>query len=92
MVHCNNGASELNAWAGLFGEFARALGHDEQPDEIFGAFFRAALDGDADGGKLLAYNYLSGEPITGLCVPRTVGSRWPTLLEPKFMVRLALLP
>ena len=26
MVHCNNGASELNAWAGLFAEFARALG------------------------------------------------------------------
>src|SRR3954467_4678635 len=26
MVHCNNGASELNAWVGLFAEFARALG------------------------------------------------------------------
>ena len=23
MVHCNNGASELNAWVGLFAEFAR---------------------------------------------------------------------
>ena len=28
MVHCNNGASELNAWAGLFAEFAAALGAD----------------------------------------------------------------
>ena len=26
MVHCNNGASELNAWAGLFAEFAAAVG------------------------------------------------------------------
>ena len=28
MVHCNNGASELNAWVGLFAEFAQALGVD----------------------------------------------------------------
>ena len=26
MVHCNNGASELDAWVGLFAEFAKALG------------------------------------------------------------------
>ena len=26
MVHCNNGASELNAWVGLFAEFARGAG------------------------------------------------------------------
>ena len=26
MVHCNNGASELNAWVGLFAEFAAAIG------------------------------------------------------------------
>ncbi|WP_282946028.1 xylulokinase [Cellulomonas endometrii] len=80
MVHCNNGASELNAWAGLFGEFATGLGRDAAPDDVFGALFRAALEGDADGGGLLAYNYLSGEPITGLeegrpLVVRTPGSR-----------------
>src|SRR5215213_1260487 len=33
MVHCNNGASELEAWAGLFAEFARALGTDVDPAE-----------------------------------------------------------
>ena len=26
MVHCNNGASEINAWVGLFAEFAAASG------------------------------------------------------------------
>src|SRR3954447_21660852 len=26
MVHCNNGASELNAWVGLFAQFARGIG------------------------------------------------------------------
>ena len=79
MVHCNNGASEVDAWAGLFGEFARALGHDPAADEVFGALFRAALDGASDAGGLLAYNYLAGEPITGLeqgrpLVVRTPGS------------------
>ena len=31
MVHCNNGASELNAWVGLFAEFADALGARSTP-------------------------------------------------------------
>jgi len=66
MVHCNNGASELGAWAALFGEFAVRMGHPASADEVFGALFRAALDGPVDGGGLLAYNYLAGEPITGL--------------------------
>jgi sugar (pentulose or hexulose) kinase len=66
MVHCNNGASELDAWVGLFTEFARALGSEAAPSAIFEVLFAAALDGAADGGGLLAYNYLSGEPITEL--------------------------
>jgi sugar (pentulose or hexulose) kinase len=47
---------------------------------VFGTLFSAALDGEPDGGGLLAYNYLAGEPITGLdegrpLVVRTPGSR-----------------
>ena len=64
MVHCNNGASELNAWAGLFAEFARALGAEVDPSEVFETLFAAALGGASDCGGMLAYNYLSGEPIT----------------------------
>jgi sugar (pentulose or hexulose) kinase len=66
MVHCNNGASELDAWAGLFTEFARALGADADSSTVFETLFRAALDGESDCGGMLAYNYLSGEPITDL--------------------------
>jgi sugar (pentulose or hexulose) kinase len=66
MVHCNNGASEVDAWVGLFAEFARALGSDADRSAVFETLFTAALDGASDGGGLLAYNYLSGEPITGL--------------------------
>jgi len=65
MVHCNNGASELDAWAGLFTEFARALGTEVDPSRIFETLFAAALGGASDCGGMLAYNYLSGEPITG---------------------------
>jgi sugar (pentulose or hexulose) kinase len=66
MVHCNNGASEVNAWVGLFTEFARALGSSADQSAIFEILFSAALDGADDGGGMLAYNYLSGEPITDL--------------------------
>ncbi len=66
MVHCNNGASELDAWAGLFAEFARAVGAPADPSTVFETLFTAALDGAADCGGMLAYNYLSGEPITDL--------------------------
>jgi len=80
MVHCNNGASELGEWAGVFGELAAAVGSTASSDDVFGALLHAALDGEPDAGGLLAYNYLSGEPITGLehgrpLVVRTPDSR-----------------
>ncbi|MGO1317349.1 MAG: xylulokinase [Cellulomonadaceae bacterium] len=81
MVHCNNGASELGAWAEVLGQFAAALGAPAESDAVFGALLTAALDGEPDAGGLLAYNYLSGEPITGLesgapLVLRTPDSRF----------------
>jgi len=77
MVHCNNGASELNAWAGLFREFAAAVGAPADDATVFGALFRASLEGAADGGGMLAYNYLSGEPITELEEGRPLFLRTP---------------
>ena len=77
MVHCNNGASELNAWVGLFAEFARALGVEADTSTIFETLFRAALDGAPDCGGLMAYNYLSGEPITELHEGRPLFLRSP---------------
>lgn len=80
MVHCNNGASELGAWAEVFGRFAAASGHPADSDDVFAVLLREALEGEPDGGGVLAYNYLSGEPVTGLAegrplVVRTPGSR-----------------
>ena len=77
MVHCNNGASELNSWAGLFGEFATALGTPADSSAVFETLFRSALSGEPDAGGLLAYNYLSGEHITGFEEGRPLFVRTP---------------
>lgn len=65
MAHSNNCTSDLNAWVGLFGEFAKAIGMETDMDKLYGTLYKQALQGDADGGGLLAYGYLSGEHITG---------------------------
>src|SRR4029077_2381421 len=77
MVDCNNGASELGAWADVFGQFATALGRPASSDDVFGVLLREALAGEADGGGLLAYNYLSGAPTTGLSEGRPLVVRTP---------------
>lgn len=77
MVHCNNGASELDAWVGLFAEFAEALGAEVESSKVFETLFSAALDGASDCGGMLAFNYLSGEPITGLAEGRPLFLRSP---------------
>ncbi|MFZ0530345.1 MAG: FGGY-family carbohydrate kinase, partial [Propionicimonas sp.] len=77
MVHCNNGASELNAWAGIFGDFAERLGCSADSGAVFEALFTSSLEGAPDCGGLLAYNYLSGEHITGLAEGRPLFVRTP---------------
>ena len=64
MVHSNNCTSDLNAWIDIFQEFAGAIGAAVSESQLYETLYRAALAGDADGGGLLAYNYVSGEHIT----------------------------
>lgn len=66
MVHCNNGASELAAWVGLFQRFCDAAGVGITPDAVYEVLFTEALQAAPDAGGVLAYNQLSGEPIVGL--------------------------
>ena len=77
MVHSNNCTSDLNDWVGLFGEAAAVLGVKVDPSALFEKLYRQALEGDADGGGLLAYNYLSGEHLTGLEAGRPLFVRTP---------------
>ena len=65
MVHCNNCTSDLNAWVDLFKETLDLFGADVSMNDLYGKLYNKALEGDADCGGLLAYNYFSGEHVTG---------------------------
>ena len=77
MVHCNNCTSDINAWVGLFAEFAAAIGVPQDKGKLFTLLFNKALEGDADCGGLLSYNYFSGEGVTDLDEGRPVFTRTP---------------
>lgn len=81
MVHANNCTSDLNAWVGLFREFAENFGIEVDMNRLFGTLYNKALEGDADCGGLLSYGYLSGENITGVTEGRPMFVRSP---ESKF--------
>ena len=70
MVHCNNCTSDLNAWINIFKEYQELMGIPVDMDEIYGKLYNHALTGNADCGGLISYNYISGEPITGLAAGR----------------------
>ncbi len=65
MVHCNNCTSDINAWVNLFDEFAKTIGTLVDKNTLYTTLFNKALEGDADCGGLISYNYFSGEPVTG---------------------------
>lgn len=77
MVHCNNCTSDLNAWVSLFKEFAETFGVEVDMDKLFSNLYNKALEGDKDCGGLLAYNYFSGEHITGFAEGRPLFVRMP---------------
>ena len=65
MVHCNNCTSDLNAWVGIFREQLELMGVPVDMNELYGNLYRKALEGDPDCGGVMAYNYVSGEAVTG---------------------------
>ena len=66
MVHCNNCTSDINAWVKLFKEYADLLGVEQSTNDLYSRLFNIALKGDGDCGGIISYNYISGEPVTGL--------------------------
>lgn len=64
MVHCNNGTSELDAWMRIFHEILELAGANA-PD-LYGSLFAKSLQASPDCDDILLYNYISGEPVTGL--------------------------
>ena len=77
MVHCQNCTSDLNAWVNLFKEFAESFGIQVDMNKLFSVLYNKALEADEDCGGLLAYNYFSGEHITGFTQGRPMLVRQP---------------
>lgn len=77
MVHCNNCTSDLNAWVNLFAECLDSFGCKADKNELYGTLYGKALEGDADCGGLLAYNYVSGEPVMGFDKGSPIVARTP---------------
>ena len=77
MVHCNNCTSDLNAWVNIFKEFAEAFGMKVDMNDLFGTLYNKALEGDADCGGLMSYNFFAGEPVVGLDEGRPLFVRMP---------------
>lgn len=66
MVHCNNCTSDINAWVKIFKEFQELMGMPVDMNALYTNLFNVATKGNPDCGGILAYNYVSGEPVTGL--------------------------
>ncbi len=66
MVHCNNCTSDLNAWVSLFREYQELIALPVDMNLVYAKLYNKALEGDPDCGGLISYNYISGEPVTGI--------------------------
>ena len=66
MVHVNNFTSEINSWTSLFEEVIALAGGNISRGKLFDSLFKKSLEGSADLGGILGYNFLSGEPIAGV--------------------------
>ena len=77
MVHCNNCTSDINAWVNLFSEYSALMGAPVRKGELFTKLFQKALEGEADCGGLLSFNYFSGEGVTDLDEGRPLFLRRP---------------
>lgn len=77
MVHVNNCTSDLNAWVNIFREFAEELGVEISVPKLYDTLYFKALEGDADCGGLISYNYFSGENITKMSEGRPLFVRTP---------------
>jgi len=57
--------TDLDAWVKLFRELSDVAGAKIEKPALYDALYSKALEGEADCGGLLSYNYYAGEPITG---------------------------
>ncbi len=64
MVHCNNCCTDLDYWVNIMSEFAGVAGSTLSKGQIYDLLYNKALEGDADCGGVVNFNYFSGEPVS----------------------------
>lgn len=77
MSHGNNCTGEYDNWIRLFGQAVKAMGFDSSKSQLYDTLLPLALQGDPDCGGLMAYNYISGETMTGIYEGRPLFVRLP---------------
>ena len=77
MVHINNCSSDINAWVGLFRDFANTIGAKIDTNTLYETLFDSTVHSDPDAGGLINYSYLSGENITKIQEGRPLFVRTP---------------
>lgn len=77
MVHVNNFTTEITAWANLFEEVISLGNGDINRGRLFDALFSKSMEGSADCGELMGYNFLAGEPVVDVKRGTTLITRSP---------------
>ncbi len=77
MVHCNNCCSEIDVWVKMFGEFAELSGKPVDKSALYEMLYTNAMKASPNCGGITAYNFLSGEPVTGVTEGRPMYFRTP---------------
>lgn len=63
ILHSANCTNEINSWMSVFEEVLDTFGVNVDKGELYNKLFNKALESDSEIGGLLAYNFLSGEPL-----------------------------
>lgn len=77
MVHCNNCTNDMNAWIGVLRQTLELFGTEVPMNDMFTKLYRKSLEGDADCGGVMVYNYLAGEGVTHIDGGRPLVARRP---------------
>ena len=64
MVHCNNCCTDLDYWVNVLFDFANRAGSTLTKPQVYDLLYNSALEGSADCGGLVNFNYFSGEPVS----------------------------
>ncbi len=77
MVHGNNCTNDMNAWVRVLRETVELFGGNVSTGDLYTKLYRLSLEGDADCGGIVVYNYMAGEGVTHLDAGRPMVVRNP---------------